>query len=132
MLLHHVIGEVNGKRGQWGHAVGGMGAITQAMAAEALARGVKIFTGAAVKRVAVRDGGVRGIELVDGREISACRVAANVEGSRVAPGPTTTSYPLFETEPAATPGLIAGSRSGLTKPALLPTGARMRSGRSCA
>ena len=40
VLLHHVFGEVNGKRGQWGHARGGMGAITQAMAAECAARGV--------------------------------------------------------------------------------------------
>ena len=32
VLLHHVFGEVNGKKGAWGHAVGGMGAITQAMA----------------------------------------------------------------------------------------------------
>ena len=40
VLLHHVFGEVNGKRGQWGHALGGMGAITQAMAAECAARGV--------------------------------------------------------------------------------------------
>ena len=40
VLLHHVFGEVNGKRGQWGHAIGGMGAITQAMAAECTARGV--------------------------------------------------------------------------------------------
>jgi phytoene dehydrogenase-like protein len=34
VLLHHAIGEVNGKKGTWGHAIGGMGAITQAMAAE--------------------------------------------------------------------------------------------------
>jgi phytoene dehydrogenase-like protein len=33
VLLHHCFGEVNGKRGIWGHAIGGMGAITQAMAA---------------------------------------------------------------------------------------------------
>ena len=32
VLLHHVLGEVNGKKGAWGHAIGGMGAITQAMA----------------------------------------------------------------------------------------------------
>ena len=32
VLLHHVFGEVNGKKGAWGHAIGGMGAITQAMA----------------------------------------------------------------------------------------------------
>ena len=43
VLLHHVFGEVNGKKGAWGHAVGGMGAITQAMAAEARARGVEII-----------------------------------------------------------------------------------------
>ena len=49
VLLHHVFGEVNGKKGAWGHAVGGMGAITQAMAAEARARGVEITTGAEVE-----------------------------------------------------------------------------------
>ena len=32
VLLHHAFGEVNGKPGVWGHAIGGMGAITQAMA----------------------------------------------------------------------------------------------------
>ena len=32
VLLHHMLGEVNGKKGVWGHAIGGMGAITQAMA----------------------------------------------------------------------------------------------------
>src|SRR5271170_1769576 len=32
VLLHHVFGEVNGKKGAWGHAIGGMGAISQAMA----------------------------------------------------------------------------------------------------
>ncbi|HPU16989.1 MAG TPA: NAD(P)/FAD-dependent oxidoreductase, partial [Polymorphobacter sp.] len=33
VLLHHVFGEVNGKKGAWGHAVGGMGGITQRMRA---------------------------------------------------------------------------------------------------
>ena len=32
VMLHHAFGEVNGKKGVWGHAIGGMGAITQAMA----------------------------------------------------------------------------------------------------
>jgi len=32
VLLHHVFGEVNGKKGVWGHSLGGMGAITKAMA----------------------------------------------------------------------------------------------------
>ena len=78
VLLHHVFGEVNGKRGQWGHAVGGMGAITQAMAREAVARGVTIFTDHAVAHVSVRDGRAAGIVLADGKQIAARRVIANV------------------------------------------------------
>jgi phytoene dehydrogenase-like protein len=78
VLLHHVIGEVNGKRGQWGHAIGGMGAITQAMAAEARTRGVQIHVDAPVVRVLEQGGRVRGIALADGREIVARRVVANV------------------------------------------------------
>ena len=78
VLLHHVFGEVNGKRGQWGHALGGMGAITQAMAREALERGVEIFTDEAVARVLTKDGSAVGIALADGSEIAAPRVVANV------------------------------------------------------
>ena len=78
VLLHHVFGEVNGKRGTWGHALGGMGAITQAMAAEARARGVAIFTDRPVARVIVRDGRATGVALANGDEVGARRVAANV------------------------------------------------------
>jgi len=78
VLLHHVFGEVNGKRGQWGHARGGMGAITQAMANECIARGVAIRTGAAVARVVVKGGRACGVELESGDVIEARRVVANV------------------------------------------------------
>ncbi|HVO88669.1 MAG TPA: NAD(P)/FAD-dependent oxidoreductase [Casimicrobiaceae bacterium] len=78
VLLHHVFGEVNGKRGQWGHARGGMGAITQAMAAECAARGVTIRTQAAVRRVLIGAKRVRGVELDDGEVVEAPRVVANV------------------------------------------------------
>ncbi len=78
VLLHHVFGEVNGRAGQWGHAVGGMGAITQAMAAEARARGVDIRTEAAVARVLTADGRVTGVALTSGDVIDAACVAANV------------------------------------------------------
>ena len=47
VLLHHVFGEVNGKKGAWGHAIGGMGAITQAMAKVCVAAGVEIKIGRA-------------------------------------------------------------------------------------
>ena len=78
VLLHHCFGEVNGKKGVWGHAVGGMGAITQAMAAEALRLGVTIRCSAPVARVDTRGGRASGVTLENGEEISARRVIANV------------------------------------------------------
>jgi phytoene dehydrogenase-like protein len=77
-LLHHVFGEVNGVRGAWGHAVGGMGAITQAMRAEAERLGVAIHVGAPVERVLTAHGRAAGVVLDDGREVHARVVAANV------------------------------------------------------
>jgi len=81
VLLHHAFGEVNGKKGVWGHAIGGMGAITQAMAAAARSRGVSIRTGAAVDKVIVEGGRAVGVVLESGEEIRATIVAANVNPS---------------------------------------------------
>ena len=78
VLLHHVFGEVNGKTGVWGHAIGGMGAITQVMAKECLARGVRIDTDAEVAQVLVKGGRAVGVVLADGSEISASMVVSNV------------------------------------------------------
>jgi phytoene dehydrogenase-like protein len=78
VLAHHALGEVNGKRGTWGHAIGGMGAITQAMAAEARARGVRIDTDTPVARVRARAGAAVGVVLQDGSEIPSRCVVANV------------------------------------------------------
>jgi phytoene dehydrogenase-like protein len=78
VLLHHCFGEVNGKSGVWGHAVGGMGAITQAMARAAVARGVTIRTGTAVASLLVEGGGATGVQLTSGERIHARAVAANV------------------------------------------------------
>jgi phytoene dehydrogenase-like protein len=78
VLLHHVWGAVNGNKGAWGHAIGGMGAITQAMRAACEAVGVMIQTDAPVARVLVQDGVAVGVVLEDGREVRAPRVIANV------------------------------------------------------
>ena len=78
VLLHHCFGEVNGKPGRWGHAIGGMGAITQAMAAEARARGVEVTVDAPVERVLVDADAAVGVRLASGEEIRARAVAANV------------------------------------------------------
>ena len=71
VLLHHAFGETNGKQGTWGHAIGGMGAISQALAAEASAHGTQITTGAGVAKVICKDGLAKGIVLDDGTEIPA-------------------------------------------------------------
>jgi phytoene dehydrogenase-like protein len=78
VLLHHCFGEVNGKSGVWGHAMGGMGAIAQAMARSAEARGVRIRTNAAVAGLIVEGGRTTGVRLQSGERIDARAVAANV------------------------------------------------------
>jgi phytoene dehydrogenase-like protein len=78
VLLHHCFGEVNGKPGKWGHAIGGMGRITELMADEARARGVQIDVDAGVKLVRVEHGRAVGVLLDSGEEIRARAVAANV------------------------------------------------------
>jgi phytoene dehydrogenase-like protein len=78
VLLHHVFGEVNGKFGAWGHSVGGMGAITQAMAAACIEHGVEISLETPVDKLLVDGGKVSGVRLKSGEEIAATIVAANV------------------------------------------------------
>ena len=78
VLLHHVFGEVNGNKGAWGHAVGGMGAITQAMRAACEELGVEIMTEAPVARLLVEQRAVAGVRLEDGSEHHAGVIAANV------------------------------------------------------
>ena len=78
VLLHHVFGEVNGKSGVWGHAIGGMGAITQAIAGECAARGVVVDTNAAVERVLVEGGRAVGVQLADGRQLRARSIVSNL------------------------------------------------------
>lgn len=78
VLLHHAFGEVNGKPGQWGHAIGGMGAITQAMAQAAEVRGVQIRIGCPVREVIVEDGRAKGVVTQSGAAIAARAVVAAV------------------------------------------------------
>lgn len=78
VMLHHAFGEVNGKKGVWGHAIGGMGAITQAMARAARGRGVTIDTDAGVREVIVERDRAVGVVLENGTAIRAKYVAANV------------------------------------------------------
>jgi phytoene dehydrogenase-like protein len=78
VLLHHCFGEVNGKVGVWGHAIGGMGAISQALADAARARGAVIRTGEGVAAIHITAGAARGVRLGSGEIVRARAVAANV------------------------------------------------------
>ncbi|MBO9725547.1 MAG: NAD(P)/FAD-dependent oxidoreductase [Novosphingobium sp.] len=78
VLLHHVFGEVNGKKGAWGHSVGGMGNITRIMGEVCRNLGVEISLESPVDQVLVDGGKVAGVRLESGEEIAATRVIANV------------------------------------------------------
>ena len=78
VLLHHAFGEVNGRRGQWGHAIGGMGAITQAMARSAGASGAEIRVSTSVREVVVEKGRAIGVVTEAGERINATAVVSNL------------------------------------------------------
>jgi phytoene dehydrogenase-like protein len=79
VLLHHAFGEVNGRKRVWGHAVGGMGAITQAMARAASSCGVEIETDAPVREVLIEKDRAAGVVLASGCVFRSTAVAANVD-----------------------------------------------------
>jgi phytoene dehydrogenase-like protein len=78
VLIHHVFGEVNGVRGAWGHALGGMGSITQAMARACAEAGVEISLDSPVREIAINASRARGVVLEDGRDIAARAVVSNL------------------------------------------------------
>src|SRR5262252_8379951 len=78
VMLHHAFGEVNGKKGAWGHAIGGMGAITQAMASAARAAGAAITPDAPVREVIVERDRAVGVMLENGETVRARYVASSV------------------------------------------------------
>jgi len=78
VLLHHAFGQVDGRAGAWGHARGGMGAVSAAMAAAATQHGVEIETGAATKAILMEKDHAVGVVLEDGRTVRARAVAGAI------------------------------------------------------
>ena len=66
------------QEGAWGHAIGGMGAITQAMAKAAAAHGADIRVGAPVREVIVEQGRAAGVVTGTGEAIRARAVISNL------------------------------------------------------
>src|SRR5216117_3353287 len=81
VLFHHVMGEAGGTRGVWAYMRGGMGGITQALAAAARDLGADIRCEAEVGRILVDDGRVAGVALVSGDEFHAPIVASNADAN---------------------------------------------------
>jgi phytoene dehydrogenase-like protein len=75
-LLHHALGEIDGIPGGWGQVIGGMGAISTALARSAAAAGAVIRTGAEVVSIDIRNGRAIGVTLADGSELRAPIVAS--------------------------------------------------------
>ncbi|MHA7817375.1 MAG: phytoene desaturase family protein [Pseudohaliea sp.] len=82
ILLHHVMGDVDGNVGAWGLARGGMGAISHAIAGALHEAGGEIRTGAGVERILVKDGATVGVVLQNGDELYADIVVSNLDAKR--------------------------------------------------
>jgi phytoene dehydrogenase-like protein len=82
ILLHHCMGGVNGHRGLWGFVRGGMGAVSNAIADSARARGAEIRTNAPVANITVKEGRARGVVLESGEEIPGEIVVSNLDPRR--------------------------------------------------
>jgi phytoene dehydrogenase-like protein len=82
LLFHLLSGGEHQVQGFYGHVLGGMGAITQAMASAARGFGAEIRTGAGVARIDSRRGRVRGVVLEDGTELAAPIVLSNADPKR--------------------------------------------------
>ena len=78
VLLHHVFGEVDGEKGAWGHAVGGMGSITQIMKNVCENKGVEISTNSSVEKIIIENNKAKGVILEDGSKILSDRVVSNL------------------------------------------------------
>jgi phytoene dehydrogenase-like protein len=95
VLFHHVMGQCDGARGVWGYVRGGMGGISNALAAAARERGAEIRVNAEVRRILVEDGRASGVALADGTEIRSPVIVSGCD-----PGVTF----LKLVEPSALPG----------------------------
>ncbi len=82
VLLHHYMGSIDGAVGAWGFARGGMGAITQALAASLTASGGTVRSEAPVEQILVKHGRAEGVVLAGGEEIRAPVVVSNLDVRR--------------------------------------------------
>ena len=71
VLLHHVMGEAAGKKGVWAYVEGGMGAVSEAIAASARNHGAEMCTNALVAEILFDQGRAVGVQMEDGSKLFA-------------------------------------------------------------
>jgi len=82
-LLFHLLSGGDGEtQGFYGHVIGGMGAITQALASAGRKLGVEILTSSPVANIDARGGHARGVFLEDGTEIKGRIILSNADPKR--------------------------------------------------
>ena len=77
VLLHHVMGECEGRKNTWVYPEGGMGSVSRAIALSAEAEGARIEVNSPVRRILVSEGSAVGVQLESGEEISSQVVMSN-------------------------------------------------------
>ena len=82
MLFHLLSGGEHELQGFYGHVMGGMGAISEALAASGRKLGVEIRTSASVAQIDVRNGRTRGVVLEDETEIRGTIILSNADPKR--------------------------------------------------
>ncbi|KAG6974784.1 hypothetical protein JG687_00000169 [Phytophthora cactorum] len=89
ILFHHVMGEVNGIKGAWGHVKGGMGGVSKAIEKAATEAGAEIHVSSPVKSISVRDGKACGVCLESGGVVESDCILSNAS-------PVTTMLDLLD------------------------------------
>jgi phytoene dehydrogenase-like protein len=84
VLFHHVMGTLGGRRGVWAYVAGGMGALSDAIAAAARAAGATLRTDAEVVAIRVRGGRAVGVALASGETLDAELVVSGTDLPRTA------------------------------------------------
>ena len=82
LLFHLLSGGEHELQGFYGHVMGGMGSITQALAAAGKKLGVEIRTSASVAQIEVRDGRACSVVLEDGSEVRGRMILSNADPKR--------------------------------------------------
>ena len=82
VFAHHMLGVIDGRRNVWGFVKGGMGAISQALAAAARDLGVEVRVDTDVEQIVIEDGRAVGVRLHGGKEMRAKAILSNADPKR--------------------------------------------------